>query len=525
MKTGMDHQSKWGRMALSCRAAALAALIATGAHAQCNPDTGPGDSMTSHGPGGGYSIIGKQCSIAGWASGTKCFPMGPAFACASQTIKNGQSIEVSGGVEIGGVGVNVGTTYSSSVAHSCDGANKRCRFWVCYANSKIWKWQCTRTFIVSWDNSYTEFEPGDATVICCCVPHSCFVGDGEEPLETISLVGAEGRRSVNIDLMTHFTPYFPPPPGHPLLGPHFFVPELTKWHFCQLHELTEIASWARGAAMEEIVLFDAAMASHHFQLDADPYPFWEPQLSQSESVVVSPGLGPACFDTKTGLSYASAYARSYDLAAIPGMSGMPVAIHGVVVGIEINSGSDLIGTVNIYTDADGGPPVGVGADLTLITSKSVLIPGTPDLPRLTAAFPAPVMIPPDSTIVVELEVPDHIDGGVFPGCNSTGQSGPTYFRSATCGIPTYTDLATLGFPSSHWVQFVVADPKPALCPADIAPAGGDNTVNVLDMLAVINAWGACGPPCPPFCVGDITQDCVVNVADLLAVINGWGACP
>lgn len=33
------------------------------------------------------------------------------------------------------------------------------------------------------------------------------------------------------------------------------------------------------------------------------------------------------------------------------------------------------------------------------------------------------------------------------------------------------------------------------CTADIAPAGGDNVVNVEDLLAVINQWG----PCP--CVG------------------------
>lgn len=63
------------------------------------------------------------------------------------------------------------------------------------------------------------------------------------------------------------------------------------------------------------------------------------------------------------------------------------------------------------------------------------------------------------------------------------------------------------------------------CPADIAPSAPDGVVNVQDMLAIINAWGACPGTCPPACYGDINQDCAVNVQDLLAAINAWGACP
>jgi serine protease len=56
------------------------------------------------------------------------------------------------------------------------------------------------------------------------------------------------------------------------------------------------------------------------------------------------------------------------------------------------------------------------------------------------------------------------------------------------------------------------------CPADI---NHDNAVNVVDLLAVINAWGACGPPC----AADTNNDGQVNVVDMLAVINAWGTCP
>jgi hypothetical protein len=52
-------------------------------------------------------------------------------------------------------------------------------------------------------------------------------------------------------------------------------------------------------------------------------------------------------------------------------------------------------------------------------------------------------------------------------------------------------------------------------------ANANGIVNVDDLLAVINAWGACtqGQTCP----GDLNGDDVVDVDDLLAVINGWSS--
>jgi len=72
-------------------------------------------------------------------------------------------------------------------------------------------------------------------------------------------------------------------------------------------------------------------------------------------------------------------------------------------------------------------------------------------------------------------------------------------------------------------QFEVRSP----CPADIAPVGDvDDVVNVVDLLAVISAWGPCADP--NACLADLAPpggDNVVNVQDLLAVIAAWGACP
>ena len=56
------------------------------------------------------------------------------------------------------------------------------------------------------------------------------------------------------------------------------------------------------------------------------------------------------------------------------------------------------------------------------------------------------------------------------------------------------------------------------CPSDI---NGDETVNVSDLLTVLNHWGECGDGTfRP--VGDADGDCCVSVNDLLVVIADWG---
>ena len=54
-------------------------------------------------------------------------------------------------------------------------------------------------------------------------------------------------------------------------------------------------------------------------------------------------------------------------------------------------------------------------------------------------------------------------------------------------------------------------PQPQTCPADIAPVGGDSTVNVEDLLAVIGAWGPC--PTPPECPADVAPKGGNDVVD------------
>ena len=59
------------------------------------------------------------------------------------------------------------------------------------------------------------------------------------------------------------------------------------------------------------------------------------------------------------------------------------------------------------------------------------------------------------------------------------------------------------------------------CIGDVDNSG---SVNVVDLLALIGAWGACPDPCPP-CAADLDDDCEVAVTDLLALLGAWGSCP
>lgn len=59
---------------------------------------------------------------------------------------------------------------------------------------------------------------------------------------------------------------------------------------------------------------------------------------------------------------------------------------------------------------------------------------------------------------------------------------------------------------------VATDP----CVGDL---NGDETVDVLDLLAVLGDWGAC-----PGCDTDLNGDDNVNVLDLLELLGAWGAC-
>jgi hypothetical protein len=57
------------------------------------------------------------------------------------------------------------------------------------------------------------------------------------------------------------------------------------------------------------------------------------------------------------------------------------------------------------------------------------------------------------------------------------------------------------------------------CVADVA--GNDDVVDVIDLLALLSAWGSNDPT---YDIAD-PPDGVVNVSDLLTLLAAWGPCP
>jgi hypothetical protein len=112
------------------------------------------------------------------------------------------------------------------------------------------------------------------------------------------------------------------------------------------------------------------------------------------------------------------------------------------------------------------------------------------------------------------------NGGVFNTVPDWTYDAPTVANALTFGDINgdgCDDLA-IGLSGDISVRIFYAKCLPA-CPADVAPDGGNGTIDVDDLLLVINNWGAQGSN-----PADITGNEIVDVDDLLAVINAWGAC-
>jgi hypothetical protein len=119
-----------------------------------------------------------------------------------------------------------------------------------------------------------------------------------------------------------------------------------------------------------------------------------------------------------------------------------------------------------------------------------------------------------------------LDGDVAiigaPGNNSSGK---VYFFAGMSG----TDCNGNGEPDGcDIVEGSSIDangndvPDECEIPGDVT---GDGVVDVLDLVAVILAWGPCADACPPACPGDVDGDCTVGVEDLTVIVESWGTGP
>ncbi len=87
----------------------------------------------------------------------------------------------------------------------------------------------------------------------------------------------------------------------------------------------------------------------------------------------------------------------------------------------------------------------------------------------------------------------------------------TLTAGTTAGVDRFVVTADDG------IRPVILMPEPVLSYSSIADLNGDGVVDVLDLLAVLGAWGPCNS-----CPEDINGDGVVDVLDLLIVLGEWG---
>ncbi len=506
--------------ALAVAAAWLCVPERAGAQQNCDLETGLTNVQWNNHPRVWNNLL-KVCQSNGFLKGQFCFKWGSAFQCIPSTIGVGQEMSMSAGFEAGGFNASAGVTYSASQEFSCDATqNRRCQFFVCHDNATLQPWQCECFLgIWSWNCSTDVFGSfGGTTVICCCQNINCSLSSGFDapPGGGASLGNTVG--SVFFDLSSYFdVTAGAPPPGHPILGPHSFFAELSSWHLCEIQMAARDAEMMEGFPINEIVIMDVDGTTHHFDWDDDAPPFTSTLLSQHLSPAIVPGNSVACTPDGGITTADNQFARSFDLSAV--LPGEAMVVSCVEWAMESNNAGVLTtAAVNIYEDADGGAPGAPGADLVLLGSQELLIPGDAGGQILTAALEAPVLVPADTVMVVELAIPDTSGiTGIWPASNPDGQTGPSYVRSAICGLPAFADLADLGFPDMHMVMRVLGNPAGAPCAWDI---GGDGVVGITDLLAILGAWGP-NPGHP----ADFNGDGIVGITDLIKLLSNWGPCP
>jgi hypothetical protein len=217
-----------------------------------------------------------------------------------------------------------------------------------------------------------------------------------------------------------------------------------------------------------------------------------------------------------GITTENSFARSYDSSAgeIPAEE---FEINCVEFGIA-NSGSAIPIVVRIYLDSDGGAPTAPGTDLTEIGVRAgIALAQFEGMQRVV--FEPAVCVPANSTILVSLDIDPSTDGfcGIYG--NAASATGATYILSNSCGLTTYTDMASLGS-TGQMVQILNVNnecggSEPS-CPGDF---NVDNTVDGADFGNILAAWGSC-----PGCAEDLDNDGVVGGSDVGLLLSVWGPC-
>ncbi|QAA80395.1 T9SS type A sorting domain-containing protein [Aequorivita sp. H23M31] len=193
-------------------------------------------------------------------------------------------------------------------------------------------------------------------------------------------------------------------------------------------------------------------------------------ITQSLSQTITPGEQIGC-NTLTHFTDNKLY-RAFDL---PGEFGITEGFQVTAVEFAIGTISTPTGfpiTANIYSNVPGSFP---GGTLTL-RGTAVYTASNAD-EGMIVSLPISALIPPGQGMVMELVlVDDGTDTNLVRfGCNSEGQTGPSYLYSESCNIFEITTLLDLGYEQGY-VWNVLGDDEPVF-PVDNSNVFGINNAS------------------------------------------------
>ena len=203
----------------------------------------------------------------------------------------------------------------------------------------------------------------------------------------------------------------------------------------------------------------------------------------SEGVAMELGQVQAELDDATAMI--TAVECSVDIDKLCDRCDPDTGISPIAITVTNTSdpGVDLVDCVvsdDIYLDDETCPAIGTPTPLGLEGCPSPLASGADCMVQFTSGPPP-------------LECPAANDADVSCGVDLSGNGQADDINGN--GVPDECDAA-----------------------GDI---DGDGSVGITDFLMMLGAWGACPPPCPPWCPADLDSDCSVGINDFLLLLSLW----
>jgi uncharacterized membrane protein len=221
-------------------------------------------------------------------------------------------------------------------------------------------------------------------------------------------------------------------------------------------------------------------------------------------LVAGIGTDPANAARNVGMVYDTATDTMLDIGALPGRNGaiaFAIGDGGHVVGTSmLNQGS---GVPFIWTAEDGMQAVPLPAGTSQGSARGVNASGMV-VGIASNAFAIPFLSDGTTTWSLAELIPD-----------GTGWDLDMNTSSGALGISDDGVIVGTGEFNGQVRAFAMI-PVTADCPADL---DGDGNVGFGDLLAVLNAWGACTG-----CDEDLDGDGIVGFSDVTTILAAWGPC-